>query len=50
MEHVLDGSGSRLRRRAWPLGVTVAFVVTGMAYSLFWAPVVRHHPYWMQLR
>ena len=41
------GNPSRLRRRAWPLAVTVAFVVTGMAYSLFWAPVVRHHPYWI---
>src|ERR1700689_4768484 len=40
-------STSRLRRRAWPLAVTVAFVVTGMAYSLFWAPVVQHHPYWL---
>jgi hypothetical protein len=40
-------STSRLRRRAWPLAMTVAFVVTGMAYSLFWAPVVRHHPYWV---
>jgi hypothetical protein len=38
---------SRLRRRGWPLGVTLAFVLTGMAYSLFWAPVVRHHPYWI---
>jgi hypothetical protein len=38
---------SRLRGRRWPLAVTLAFVVTGMAYSLFWAPVVRHHPYWI---
>lgn len=44
---LLASSVSRLRRRAWPLVVTVAFVVTGMAYSLFWAPVVRHHPYWI---
>jgi hypothetical protein len=53
MDDVMDprplskGNVSRLRRRAWPLAVTVAFVVVGMAYSLFWAPVVRHHPYWL---
>src|SRR5580658_8866105 len=49
MDHGLlsQDSTSRLRRRAWPLAVTIAFVVTGMAYSLFWAPVVRHHPYWV---
>jgi hypothetical protein len=41
------GSGSRLRRRAWPLVTTVAFVVTGMAFTLLWAPVVRHHSYWL---
>jgi hypothetical protein len=38
---------SRLRRRAWPLAVTAAFVVTGMAFSLFWGPVVQHHPFWL---
>jgi hypothetical protein len=53
MDAVMDrgtlpvGGVTRLRRRAWPLAVTVAFVMTGMAYSLFWAPVVRHHPYWL---
>src|ERR1700689_1558611 len=41
------GSMTRLRRRAWPLAMTVAFVVTGMAFSLFWAPVVRHQSYWL---
>jgi hypothetical protein len=41
------GNPSRLRRRAWPLAVSVALVAAGMAYSLFWAPVVRHHPYWV---
>jgi hypothetical protein len=40
-------STSRLRRRAWPLAVTVAFVIVAMAFSLFWAPVVRHQPYWL---
>jgi hypothetical protein len=41
------GGARRLRRRAWPLVLTVAFVITGMAFSLFWAPLVRHHPYWL---
>jgi len=38
---------ARLHRRAWPLAVTVAFVAIAMADSFFWAPVVRHHPYWL---
>jgi hypothetical protein len=42
------GGVTRVRRRAWPLVVTVAFVGLGMAYSLFWEPVVRHHQYWLQ--
>jgi hypothetical protein len=42
-----DARPSRLRRRAWPLATAAVFVATGMAYSLFWAPVVRHHPYWI---
>jgi len=42
------GAGvARLRRRAWPLATTVAFVIIGMAFSLLWAPLVRHHPYWI---
>lgn len=41
------GGLSRLRRRRWPLVLTVALVVIGMAYSLFWAPVVRHASYWV---
>jgi hypothetical protein len=36
-----------LRRRALPLAVTVAFVLIGMAFSFWWGPVVRHHPYWI---
>jgi hypothetical protein len=53
MDTVMDsgtlptGSVTRLHRRAWPLAVAGAFVMTGMAYSLFWAPVVRHHSYWL---
>jgi hypothetical protein len=41
------GHPSRLRRRAWPLIVAGTFIMAGMAYSLLWAPVVRHHPYWV---
>ena len=37
-QHRQPTGASRLRRRAWPMAVTVAFVGTGMAYSLFWAP------------
>ena len=44
---VPSGTVTRLHRRTWPLTVTGAFVVTGMAYSLLWAPVVRHHSYWI---
>jgi hypothetical protein len=40
-------SVSRLRRRAWPLLVAIAFVVVGTEYSLFWASVVRHQPSWL---
>jgi hypothetical protein len=43
----LAGGVARLRRRALPLAVTLAFVVIGMSFSLFWAPVVRHHQYWI---
>lgn len=31
-----------LRRRAWPIIMTAATVISGMAFSLFWAPLVRH--------
>jgi hypothetical protein len=34
-------------RRRWPWPSPSPSSVTGMAYSLFWAPVVRHHPYWI---
>jgi hypothetical protein len=35
--------------RMWPwvLLVSAAVVATGMAYSLWWAPVVRHQSYWL---
>lgn len=29
-------------RRKWPIVITMLVTVTGMTYSLFWAPVVRH--------
>jgi hypothetical protein len=41
------GIAARLHHRAWPLAMTVAFVVTGMVFSLLWARVVRHHTYWV---
>ena len=48
---VLDGVGrglaARLRRRSWPLAVTVVSLVTGMAYCLLWGPLVRHTQSWI---
>ncbi len=37
----------RVRNRKWPVIVTLLVVSTGMAYSLLWAPLVRHHPSWI---
>jgi hypothetical protein len=42
-----DDAGPRVRRRAWPIAVTVVSLVTGMAYCLLWAPVVRHSQGWV---
>jgi len=38
-----------IRRRAWPLSLTVASIVLGMAYSLWWSGAVRHSHlhYWL---
>lgn len=36
-----------LSRRAVPILASLALLASGMAYSLVWAPVVRHHPYWV---
>jgi hypothetical protein len=41
------GFSGRLRRRSWPIAITVVSVVTGMAYCLAWAPLVRHLHYWV---
>src|SRR5271168_1475999 len=38
---------ARLSDRRWPWLATVATVVTGMAFTLWWAPVVRHHNYFI---
>jgi hypothetical protein len=38
---------ARVSQRRWPLVISVVSIITGMAYTLFWAPVVRHHPYWL---
>jgi len=37
----------RVRRRRWPMMVTVVVLGTGMAYSLLWGPVVRHQGSWV---
>ena len=38
----------RLREAFWPLTTTLVVIVTGMAYSFWWAPVVRHRSgYWV---
>jgi len=37
----------RVRLRKWPILVTVVVLVTGMAYSLAWGPVVRHRDMWV---
>ena len=37
----------RVRRRQWPILVSVVVLVTGMAYSLLWGPVVRHQTSWV---
>ncbi len=34
-------------RRRWPIAMTAASLASGMLYSLWWAPVVRHHEYWL---
>jgi hypothetical protein len=52
-----DQGGSTDTRRSWrakcreaifPLSVTLSIVAIGMAYSLWWPPLVRHHTgYWV---
>jgi hypothetical protein len=39
---------SRVRRRMWPIIVSVVFVATGLAYTFLWSPVVRHKTGWVQ--
>ena len=41
------GRSSRLRRRAAPIVATAVVLVTGMAFCLFWAPVVEHRAGWI---
>ena len=38
---------SIMSRRRWPCALTVATLLTGMAYSLAWGPVIRHHSVWL---
>jgi hypothetical protein len=35
------------RGRAWPLVGVAAVVITGMAYTLLWGPIVHHASYWI---
>ncbi len=37
---------SRIRNRRWPVVLTLVTLVTGMAFMLFWNPVVYHHQQW----
>jgi len=39
--------GARLSNRRWPCAATVALVTIGMAYTLWWAPIVRHQQYFI---
>ena len=39
--------GDLLTRRRWPLGTAAALLLAGIAYSLLWAPAVRHGSYWL---
>ena len=40
----IRGQARRHRNAWWTLALTATVVVTGMAYSLWWVPVVRHGP------
>jgi hypothetical protein len=39
-----DQVTTRLRRRSWPIQVSVLFVGLGLAYIFRWGPLVRHDP------
>jgi hypothetical protein len=41
-----DRLAAWLRGRAWSLGGAAMVVVTAMAYSLFWGPLIHHGSYW----
>ena len=43
-EHALF---QRFKGRAFAVGVSVLVVVLGMAYTLFWGPLVRHTSVWV---
>src|SRR5579862_8197531 len=44
---VSGGIARRLRRRSWPIAVTVLSLAMGMVYCFLWAPVVRHTHVWV---
>jgi hypothetical protein len=36
----------RLRRRAWPVGLSAIFILVGMVYMFTWNPLVHHSSSW----
>jgi len=41
-------TGSRLRNRRWPLITSAVLVISWLAYSFLWNPVVHHKTGWVQ--
>ena len=35
---------ARIDRRIWPLAISIAYIILGLAYEFRWGPVVRHVP------
>ncbi len=35
---------ARVDRRIWPLAISIAYIILGLAYEFRWGPVVRHVP------
>jgi hypothetical protein len=42
-----NGLGDRLAHRRGPLYASAVIVIVGMAYTIWWAPLVRHGSYWV---
>jgi len=47
MTRVRHAVATRIRRRRWPVVVTMIVLSTGMAYGLLWGPLVRHVNSWI---